>query len=173
MIVGDLKPLAEIVSAIKEYKQVLVLGCGSCVTVCLSGGEKEAEQLSRELSQLRHYQGTPPQFEVGCILRQCEQDLVLEYQNIPTGTDAILSLACGAGVQTLADAYDPLPVIPGDLGGSVPGMRRLCADLHRRYLPGGPLCQGPIQRSLRRISKRQLRSRPGYTLRLGHDCLAA
>jgi hypothetical protein len=34
MIVGDLKPLEEIVSAIKAYKQVLVLGCGSCVTVC-------------------------------------------------------------------------------------------------------------------------------------------
>ena len=48
MIVGDLKPLAEIVSAINEYKQVLVLGCGSCVTVCLSGGEKEAERALRE-----------------------------------------------------------------------------------------------------------------------------
>jgi ferredoxin len=112
MIVGDLKPLAEIVSAIKEYKQVLVLGCGSCVTVCLSGGEKEAEQLNRELSQIRHYQGTAPKFEVGSILRQCERDLVIEYQDLPAGTDAVLSLACGAGVQTLADAYEPLPVIP-------------------------------------------------------------
>jgi ferredoxin len=112
MIVGDLKPLAEIVSAIKQYKQVLVLGCGSCVTVCLSGGEREAEQLSCELTQIRHYQGTPPKFEVGSILRQCELDLVLEYQNLPAGTDAVLSLACGAGVQTLADAFDPLPVIP-------------------------------------------------------------
>jgi hypothetical protein len=112
MIVGDLKPLAEIVSAIKEYKQVLVLGCGSCVSVCLSGGEREAEQLSHELSQIRHYQGTPPKFEVGSILRQCERDLVLEYQDIPAGTDAVLSLACGAGVQTLADAFEPLPVIP-------------------------------------------------------------
>jgi len=112
MIVGDLKPLEEIVSAIKEYKQVLVLGCGSCVTVCLSGGEREAEQLSRELSLLQHYQGRPPKFEVGCILRQCERDLVIEYQDIPAGTDAVLSLACGAGVQTLADAFEPLPVIP-------------------------------------------------------------
>jgi ferredoxin len=112
MIVGDLKPVAEIVSAIKEYKQVLVLGCGSCVTVCLSGGEKEAEQLGRELAQIRHYSGTPPKFTVGCILRQCEQDLVETYQDIPAGTDAILSLACGAGVQTVADAVDPLPVLP-------------------------------------------------------------
>jgi ferredoxin len=112
MIVGDLKPLAEIVSAVKEYRQILVLGCGSCVTVCLSGGEKEADQLARELSQVRHYQGAPPKFELGCILRQCEQDLVTEYQALPAGTDAVLSLACGAGVQTVADAFDPLPVIP-------------------------------------------------------------
>ena len=54
MIVGDIKPLVEIVSAIEEYKQVLILGCGSCVTVCLSGGEREAEQLSSELSRIRH-----------------------------------------------------------------------------------------------------------------------
>ncbi len=112
MIVGDLKPLEEIISAVKGFKQVLVLGCGSCVTVCLSGGEKEAAELSRDLSQMRHYQGPPPKFLVGSILRQCEKDLVNEYHEIPPGTDAVLSLACGAGVQTLADAYEPLPVIP-------------------------------------------------------------
>jgi len=112
MIVGDIKPLEEIVAAIKEYKQILVLGCGSCVTVCLSGGEKEAEQLCRELSKPKHYEGLPPALETGCIIRQCEQDLVREYQAIPEGTDAILSLACGAGVQTVADQHDPLPVIP-------------------------------------------------------------
>jgi ferredoxin len=112
MIVGDLKPLAEIVSAIKEFKQLLVLGCGSCVTVCLSGGEKEAEQLGRDLSQMKHYEGAPPKIEVDSILRQCEEDLVKEYQSIPSGTEAILSLACGAGVQTVADVYEPLPIIP-------------------------------------------------------------
>ena len=105
MIVGDIKPLAEIVASVKEYKQILVLGCGSCVTVCLSGGEKEAEKLCRDLSRIRHYDDTPPEFAVGCILRQCEQDLVLDYHPLPDGTDAILSLACGCGVQTMADAF--------------------------------------------------------------------
>ena len=112
MIVGDLKPLEEIIAAIKDYKQVLVLGCGSCVTVCLSGGERDAEQLRRKLSQIRHYKGPPPQFVAGSVLRQCERDLVHDYQEIPAGTDAILSLACGAGVQTLADVFEPLPLIP-------------------------------------------------------------
>jgi ferredoxin len=96
MIVGDLKPLEEIISAIKDFKQVLVLGCGSCVTVCLSGGEKEAEQLSRDLSQIRHYQGFPPKFAVGSILRQCEKDLVHEYQEIPPGTPALNTTFLGA-----------------------------------------------------------------------------
>jgi hypothetical protein len=31
---------------------------------------------------------------------------------IPEGVDAVLSLACGAGVQTVAAVFDPLPVIP-------------------------------------------------------------
>lgn len=112
MIVGDLKPLEEIVFTIAEFRKVLILGCGSCVTVCLSGGEREARELARELAHIRHYKGDPPVFRVDSILRQCEQDLVAAYQEIPPETDAILSLACGAGVQTLADAFEPLPVLP-------------------------------------------------------------
>lgn len=46
------------------------------------------------------------------IERQCEWDLVKTYLRLPTDTDAILSLACGAGVQTLADVFSQLPVIP-------------------------------------------------------------
>lgn len=112
MIVGDLKPLDEIISSIVGYKKVLVLGCGSCVTVCLSGGEREARQLARQLSHPRHYKDGPPELVTRSILRQCELDLVEAFQEVEPKTDAILSLACGAGVQTLADAFDPLPIIP-------------------------------------------------------------
>jgi ferredoxin len=113
MIVGDIKPLEEIVSSIKGCRRVLVIGCGSCVSVCLSGGEREAEELGRELSDSRLYGGSePPVLSVENILRQCERDLVNGFQKLPEGTDAVLSLACGAGVQTLADAFEPVPVIP-------------------------------------------------------------
>lgn len=112
MIVGDIKPLEEIVFSIANYQRVFVIGCGSCVSVCLSGGEREAEQLATELSNPRHYDvAETPEFKVGNILRQCEHDLVADYQVLPEGTDAVLSLACGAGVQTLADVFEPLPVI--------------------------------------------------------------
>lgn len=112
MIVGDLKPIDEIISMIDGYRKILVLGCGSCVTVCLSGGEREARQLVREISHPMHYVGDPPEFSAGSILRQCEQDLVASYQKIEPGTDAVLSLACGAGVQTMADAFEPLTILP-------------------------------------------------------------
>jgi len=112
LIVGKPKSIEEIASSISEFKKVFLVGCGSCVTVCLSGGDKEARALARELSQERYYEGDPPAIRVGTIQRQCERDLAEAFLEMPPDTDAILSLACGAGVQTLADAFDPLPVIP-------------------------------------------------------------
>ncbi len=36
MITGDRKPLEEIASMVKGLERVLVLGCGTCVTVCMA-----------------------------------------------------------------------------------------------------------------------------------------
>ena len=112
MIVGKPKSIEEIASSISDFKKVLILGCGGCVTVCLSGGDKEARALARDLSQQGYYENDPPSIKVDTIERQCERDLVKAFMEIPPDTEAILSLACGAGVQTLADVLDPLPVIP-------------------------------------------------------------
>jgi ferredoxin len=112
MIVGDLKPLDEIASSVAGYRKVLLLGCGGCVTVCRSGGDAEAHDLARQLSHPEHYACMPPEFHVDTVDRQCENDLIRAYHKIPEGTDAVLSLACGAGVQIIADVFEPLPVIP-------------------------------------------------------------
>ncbi|MBW1998760.1 MAG: methylenetetrahydrofolate reductase C-terminal domain-containing protein [Deltaproteobacteria bacterium] len=112
MIVGKLKPFEEIVSSVTGYKKILVLACGSCVTVCLSGGDREARTLTEDLHNKAKYEDGPPSFHVDTIQRQCELDLVKSYLEVPRDTDAILSLACGAGVQTLAEAFPQLPVIP-------------------------------------------------------------
>jgi len=112
MIVGDPKPLKEIAESVSRFRKVLILGCGSCVTVCLSGGDRESHQLAEALSHIRHYESDPPVFNTHTMERQCERDLMESYLDLPPGTDAILSLACGAGVQTVADVYDTLPVVP-------------------------------------------------------------
>jgi ferredoxin len=112
MIVGDLKPLAEIITTVSAFRRVHILGCGACVSVCLSGGDREAQQLAMELSRPGHFENDPPAFTVSTIERQCENDMLTSFLEIPKKTDAILSLACGCGVQTVADVYEPLPVIP-------------------------------------------------------------
>jgi len=112
MIVGDLKSLQEIASSVAGYRKLLVLGCGGCVTVCRSGGDAEAWDLVRQLSHIEYHRGIPPELVVDTIERQCENDLVKAYLHIPDDIDAVLSLACGAGVQIVADVVDPLPVIP-------------------------------------------------------------
>ena len=111
MIVGNLKPVNEIASALKAYKKIHILGCGACVSVCLSGGDREARMLARELEHPRNWSGEMPSFSVAAIERQCENDMLQAFLKIPDGTEAIVSLACGCGVQTLADVFDPLPVI--------------------------------------------------------------
>jgi ferredoxin len=112
MIVGDLKSLQEMAASIDGYRKVLILGCGGCVTVCRSGGDAEAHDLAHRLSHPEHHKGVPPELVVDTIERQCENDLLKAYLTIPQGTEAVLSLACGAGVQIAADVFEPLPVLP-------------------------------------------------------------
>ncbi len=112
MIVGRPKPVEEVAALVTGYGKVLVLGCGTCVTVCLTGGEKEAARLSRELSDPRLYAGQVPSFEVRTIERQCERDMAKGFLKPPPDCGAILSLACGAGVQTLSSVFTDTPVLP-------------------------------------------------------------
>lgn len=112
MIVGNLKPLEEIIANIKEYNHVFILGCGGCVSVCLTGGDKEARALATDLDHIRHYENRPPRFSVDSIERQCEPDWLEKFLTIPENIDAVLTLACGAGVQTMATVFDSLPIIP-------------------------------------------------------------
>lgn len=112
MIVADLKSFEEIAGSVAGYGKVHILGCGGCVTVCRSGGQAEARDLARLLSHPKHFDGPVPEFSVDTIERQCEFDLLKAYLRLPERTEAVLSLACGVGVQILADLVEPVPVLP-------------------------------------------------------------
>ena len=43
MITADRKPFDEIYAMTEGHDRVLVAGCDTCVAICMSGGEREAE----------------------------------------------------------------------------------------------------------------------------------
>ena len=113
MIIAERKPMEEIKQLIAPYKKVLVAGCGTCVTVCWAGGEKEVAMLASQIRLARSAEGSEISVLEATVERQCEREMVAEIKDKVAEVDAVLSLACGSGVQTMAEMFEDKPVFPG------------------------------------------------------------
>jgi ferredoxin len=113
MIVAERKTIGEILDILKGHKKVLVLGCGTCVTVCLAGGEREVSIIASALRIASDVKGLALEIEEYTIERQCDNIFMEEIVEIVERNDVILSLACGAGVQAIAERYPQKPVYAG------------------------------------------------------------
>jgi ferredoxin len=112
MIVGQQKPIDEIWKMIRGQRKVLVLGCNSCVAVCHQGGTKQAEVLASLLRMQAVQEGAEMQLDVGGIERQCEHEFFNSALDAISSTESVLSLACGVGVQFMAEKFHTTPVYP-------------------------------------------------------------
>ena len=113
MIVAERKPFDEILEMLAPHKKVLVLGCGSCVTVCLTGGERQAEMLTSQLRLAAKKKSLELAVEFDCITRQCDREFIENLTHDPRNYDAVLSIACGVGVGFMSELYEDVPVLPG------------------------------------------------------------
>lgn len=113
MIVGQQKPLEEIEQSIAPYKKVLVLGCGTCVTICFAGGEKEVAILASMLRMKDSMAGQNRDIVEHTVKRQCEWEYLDEAADQIKGADCVLSLGCGVGVQAIAERFPDILVLPG------------------------------------------------------------
>ena len=112
MIVAERKPLEEIKAMLKGYRRVLTVGCGTCVAVCLAGGEKEVGVLNAELQLARKVGQDPIELGAACVERQCDMEFLDPLEAQVDQYDAILSMACGAGIQFIAERFAEVPVFP-------------------------------------------------------------
>src|SRR4030042_2236428 len=112
MVIAEIKPFGEIKDLLKNYKKILIAGCGSCVTVCLSGGKKQVELLASALRIARKMDGVEVIVGELTIPRQCEPKFVDQIKDEASQYDAILSMGCGAGVQEIAERIENIPVLP-------------------------------------------------------------
>ncbi len=113
MIVAEQKPLAEISEMLDGYEKVLVAGCGTCVTVCFAGGEKEVGILASSLRMSSKLNGGAMGVDEVTVQRQCEWEYIDPLAERLDEYDAVLSLGCGVGVQTLAERYPTKRILPG------------------------------------------------------------
>ncbi len=113
MIVGEQKPFEEIWEMIKQFKKLTVLGCNTCVAVCHQGGSKEAELMASLLRMKATQENVAIEIVHSGIERQCEHEFYESAQKLIQESEAVLSLACGIGVQFMASKYTTTPVFPG------------------------------------------------------------
>ncbi len=112
MIVAKQKPLSELTAMLDGYRNVLAVGCGTCVTVCFAGGVKEVGILASALRMARRLDGEPMSVAETTVQRQCEAEYIAPLAEGLDEFDAVLSLGCGVGVQTLAERFPGKRVLP-------------------------------------------------------------
>ena len=113
MIIAKPKPIEEIIGYVKGHPRLLILGCNECVTVCEAGGKKEVEILAATLRMYFQKEGLGVTIDETTLERQCDHEYLEEIRDRVDQYDAILSLACGVGIQFTAEKYAATPVLPG------------------------------------------------------------
>jgi ferredoxin len=112
MITAVQKPFDEIAAMVAEYEKLLILGCGTCVTVCMAGGEKEVGILASTLRLANKPTGRAVEIREATIERQCDREFFDEVREQIGWADAVLSMACGVGVQFCSEVFPGVRMLP-------------------------------------------------------------
>ncbi len=113
MIVAKQKKLEQIKKLVGDAEKVLVVGCGTCVTVCFAGGEREAAIVASSLRMSTKLNGDDKEVTDVTIQRQCEWEYLDLIKEQVAEADVVLSLGCGIGVQAIAEHFPETWVVPG------------------------------------------------------------
>ena len=112
MITAERKPLAEIIDSIDNCRRILLVGCNECVTVCAAGGRKEVATLASALQMDFMKRGKTVEIHEMTLERQCEPEYVEQLAPFIDQADAVVSMACGCGVQEVVRRFRNKRVYP-------------------------------------------------------------
>ena len=113
MVVGERKPIAEILEMVRPYKKILVAGCETCTAESMSGGRKQVAELAAALEMAFRLEGQEMEIKEISVDRQCIHEFLLDIVDQTADVDAVVSIACGAGIQSVAERLPGKPVFPG------------------------------------------------------------
>ncbi len=109
--ITEQKSFEEIVEKLAGARRVFIVGCGECATLCQTGGEYEVEEMKRKLEEAGFEVVGTAVPEATCEVLVTKRELRKQKEAFASA-DAVLVLACGVGVQALAEIADK-PAVPG------------------------------------------------------------
>jgi len=110
MIITQKKPIEELLAMLEGVKKVAIVGCANCAAACQTGGEKDVQEMKALLEE-RGFEVVATVVPDEC----CHKLLVKKETKVlrDCGAEAIVGMACGDGVQTVADNIT-LPIYPSN-----------------------------------------------------------
>ena len=107
--ITELKPLEEIMQSLDKAKKVYLVGCGTCATICHTGGKSEIMEMKEKLEaagkKVTGWMVVPTACDE--LTKYALEEQAKEVRE----ADAILVLTCAFGVQTMA-MFSDKPVYP-------------------------------------------------------------
>ncbi|RLI13582.1 5,10-methylenetetrahydrofolate reductase, partial [Candidatus Bathyarchaeota archaeon] len=108
MIITEQKPEEEIKGYLEGISKVFIIGCGSCATKCETGGEEQVKAMAEKLRGWGVEVTGWAVPEECCDYRFLRRDVVRPHKEALEAADAVLVMACGSGVQAVAEVTGKL-----------------------------------------------------------------
>ena len=107
--ITEQKPFEEIMQSLDKAKKVYLIGCGTCATICHTGGKSEVLDMKEKLEAAG--KKVTGWMVVPTACDELTKYALEEQDGEVNKADAILALTCAFGVQTMAMFTDK-PVYP-------------------------------------------------------------
>ncbi|MCX8181694.1 MAG: methylenetetrahydrofolate reductase C-terminal domain-containing protein [Candidatus Methanomethyliaceae archaeon] len=108
MIITKSKPKEVFLRSLEGFERVFIVGCGTCATLCQTGGEEEVDAVANLLGKRTCGKIV---VETPCDIRVLRRDLS-PHLDVVDAADVILALCCGSGAQAIGEFTGKI-VIPG------------------------------------------------------------
>jgi ferredoxin len=102
MIISQQKPLKDLLSSLKEYNKIFLVGCGECATACQSGGQPEILKMQQALEAAGKVITGSCVPSAPCVAAKLKTELAKNIK-VLRQSEAVLILACGLGVASFKD----------------------------------------------------------------------
>jgi len=134
MIITSKKSQESILEYLNGKKRVFLFGCNSCAEQCETGGEREVRGMEEALKKEGKEIIGSSLLDETCYNMRVKREFKKNKSILES--DAILVLACGAGIRTVAlNAGDAMPVYP-----ALDTIFLATVDRYGRFFEGCALC---------------------------------